>query len=264
MVGIYKITNPKGKVYIGQSTNILKRKSYYKGYRCKDQISIYRSLKKYGFENHQFKIIEECNINELQSREIYWKKYYLDKVNNKWDQVLFCKLDDGPGGYLNEEIKYKISKANKGKKRNKSFGEEVRKRRLGSKHSKKTKKKMSKPKTTPSILKGKTQSKDHIEKRISKIRGIKKDPKSYLGINSKKISQYDLKNNFIKTWNSIQEAEKVYNTGIKSVLAGKTKTSSGFIWRYEDDLLSSNYKIINNHPKKAVVQYDLEGNIVNR
>ena len=48
MVGIYRIINPKGKIYIGQSTNILKRKSSYKGYRCKDQISIYRSLKKYG------------------------------------------------------------------------------------------------------------------------------------------------------------------------------------------------------------------------
>jgi group I intron endonuclease len=100
MVGIYKITNPKGRIYIGQSVDIIKRKSSYKNLRCKDQISIFRSLKKYGWSNHKFEIIEECFDGELQSNEIYWKQYYLNKVKNDWSKVLFCKLDDGPGGHL--------------------------------------------------------------------------------------------------------------------------------------------------------------------
>lgn len=262
MVGIYRIINPKGKIYIGQSTNILKRKSSYKGYRCKDQISIYRSLKKYGFEKHKFDIIEECNVNELQSREIYWKKHYLDKVNNKWDQVLFCKLDDGPGGYLSEEIKDKISKANKGKKRSKSFGEGVKKRRLGTKHSEETIIKMSKPRSIPSSLKGTKQSKTHIEKRISKIRGIPKDPTNYFGKGGRKIIQYDLENQFVKAWGSIKEAEDIYGKGIKSVLAKKGYTASGFIWRYEGEPLPSNYKIPKHPNRKSLIQYDLEGNFI--
>ena len=50
MQGIYKITNPKGKIYIGQSVNIEKRFSSYKSIRnCHYQIKLFNSLKKYGF-----------------------------------------------------------------------------------------------------------------------------------------------------------------------------------------------------------------------
>ena len=48
--GIYKITNPNGKIYIGQSTNLLMRINAYKNPR-KDQPKIYASLKKYGYQN---------------------------------------------------------------------------------------------------------------------------------------------------------------------------------------------------------------------
>ena len=43
-VGIYKIINPVGKVYIGQSLDIDKRIDYYKKMRCKDQPLLYNSL----------------------------------------------------------------------------------------------------------------------------------------------------------------------------------------------------------------------------
>lgn len=33
MVGIYKITNPKGRIYIGQSVNIEQRKQNYKNFK---------------------------------------------------------------------------------------------------------------------------------------------------------------------------------------------------------------------------------------
>lgn len=35
MIGIYKITSPTGKIYIGQSKNIPDRIKRYKGLRCK-------------------------------------------------------------------------------------------------------------------------------------------------------------------------------------------------------------------------------------
>lgn len=57
MIGIYKITSPSGKIYIGQSWNISKRKSYYKNNPNKSQCYIYNSLCKYGFENHTFEVI---------------------------------------------------------------------------------------------------------------------------------------------------------------------------------------------------------------
>ena len=72
MIGIYKIQSPVGKIYIGQSTDIKKRWEYYKRLACKKQPKLYNSLNKYGSDNHIFEVIEECNIDQLDEREIYW------------------------------------------------------------------------------------------------------------------------------------------------------------------------------------------------
>ena len=56
--GIYKITSPSGRIYIGQAKNLRKRLNSYKGLHCKGQTKLYNSLKKYGWENHQFDIID--------------------------------------------------------------------------------------------------------------------------------------------------------------------------------------------------------------
>ena len=70
MIGIYKITNPNGKVYIGQSVDIEKRLSNYKrlSQSILEQPAIYNSLLKHGVENHIFEIIEECIIELLNER----------------------------------------------------------------------------------------------------------------------------------------------------------------------------------------------------
>lgn len=51
----------------------------------------------------------------------------------------------------------------------------------------------------------------------------------------KKVKQFDLKNNLIKTYNSIKEASTINsidNSSITKVCKGKKKTSGGFIWQY--------------------------------
>ena len=61
IIGIYKITSPSGKIYIGQSININKRQENYRfPSSLKFQIKLRRSFQKYGPENHKFEIIEEC------------------------------------------------------------------------------------------------------------------------------------------------------------------------------------------------------------
>lgn len=74
--GIYKITSPTGRVYIGESKNIYSRFIYYYKLRCKTQTKLYRSLKKHGWENHTFEIIEECDFDDLLCRERYWQDFY--------------------------------------------------------------------------------------------------------------------------------------------------------------------------------------------
>ena len=115
MVGIYKITNPKGKIYVGQSINIEKRfNRYIKQYKhIFSQPKVCNSLNKYTPDNHTFEVIEECSIEQLNKRETYWKQYYLDQVNGDWDMVLFCNLHDNGGGPLSEETKQKISENKK-------------------------------------------------------------------------------------------------------------------------------------------------------
>jgi group I intron endonuclease len=76
MVGIYKITSPTKKVYIGQSIDIEKRFKNYEGLNCKRQPAIYNSLLKYGWEQHIFEVIEECLEEQLNEREIYWGNYF--------------------------------------------------------------------------------------------------------------------------------------------------------------------------------------------
>jgi group I intron endonuclease len=62
IAGIYKITSPSCKVYIGQSINIKKRWNHHKGNYNKEQPKLHRSFNKYGTENHIFEIIEECSL----------------------------------------------------------------------------------------------------------------------------------------------------------------------------------------------------------
>ena len=76
MIGIYKITSPTGKIYIGQSINIEKRFNQYKHLKCKGQTILYRSFLKYGVENHTFEIVCECEISELNSKERYYQELY--------------------------------------------------------------------------------------------------------------------------------------------------------------------------------------------
>jgi group I intron endonuclease len=118
IIGIYKITNPKGAIYIGQSVNCLKRKNAYKSLKCENQQKIYNSLIKYGWVNHVFEIIEECCPELLNEKE---KEYILlyNSTNPK-NGLNIChggigsfgrvNKNKGKTNVLSQETKDKISK----------------------------------------------------------------------------------------------------------------------------------------------------------
>lgn len=125
MVGIYKITSPSGKIYIGQSVNIKERFRKYEKLNCKRQVKLYNSIIKHGIENHVFEIIEECIEEQLNEREIYWGGYY-----NVLEKGLNLKLGNGRGSW-DISIKDKISKSLLGKKKTKEHCLNLSKAKLG-------------------------------------------------------------------------------------------------------------------------------------
>ncbi len=74
----------------------------------------YNAIKKYGWENFIYGIIEECDSNTLLQREMYYiKKYGTFKCG--YNSTLG---GDGKSGWKHtEETKGKIAKSNTGKKR---------------------------------------------------------------------------------------------------------------------------------------------------
>lgn len=198
MVGIYKITNPKGKVYIGKSININKRLDYYKySSHRKNQHKLNNSISKYGFENHILEIIEQCDESKLDEREIHWIDYY-----NSVESGLNLTYG-GEGGRLSQEVKDKKSISMTGKK-----------------HSLSTRKKMSDSK------KGHSMYTDDWRKAISES--------NKGGTSSKPVLQYDKQGNFIKEWSSKIEASiklNINKVSITNNTSGLTKSAGGYIWK---------------------------------
>jgi group I intron endonuclease len=112
MSGIYKITNPNGKIYIGQSVNPIQRLKHYKRLDCREQPKIYNSLIKYGIENHVFEVIHFCRVEELNHFERYYQELY-----NVIKNGLNCRLTitTDKSGYFSDETKLKMSIAQKGR-----------------------------------------------------------------------------------------------------------------------------------------------------
>ena len=82
MIGIYLITNKiNGKKYVGQSIDIQRR--FYE-HRCishETNVHLKYALKKYGKDNFEQTILEECTVDELDEKEIY----YIQKLQPEYN-----------------------------------------------------------------------------------------------------------------------------------------------------------------------------------
>jgi group I intron endonuclease len=129
--GIYKITSPSGKIYVGQSVNIKKRFWNYHSdsFTNSSQRILCNSFLKYGVNNHIFEIIEECFIEELNSKERYWQEYY-EVVGPKGLNCLYVSTSEVKC-IMSEETRLKKSLSMKGKKPSESTKKKMSLARLG-------------------------------------------------------------------------------------------------------------------------------------
>lgn len=235
IIGIYKIISPSNKIYIGQSINCNSRiNNYKKLYNCKGQVLLYRSFLKYGVENHIFEIIEECSLEQLNEREIYW----IEKLNLINDGLNIRM--GGRGGGKNTE-KQKIYLREKHSHRSKPIiqydlnGNFIKEwvsindvnRNLGIDMS-----------ALIQCLKNKKQTSTNGYMWVYKEKYISKNIDPISNNKLKPIEQIDIKTGVVvNSFYSIKEAIlylqlNSIGSGISSVLKGRQKQAYGYMWRY--------------------------------
>lgn len=241
IIGIYKITSPSGKIYIGQSTNIKYRFKRYRQLQCKMQTRLYNSLVKYTPSAHTFEIIEECCVKDLNVRERYFQEQF-DVLGSNGLNCVYTDTNLAPK-QLSTETKLKMSesaklrgiselclinsrKAIKGVKKSESFCKQVSDRMKGKPMSDETKRKLS------------------ISKLGSKGMSGDSNPSKRYEVRKKlmiEIDQLTLDGEYVRSFESLLDAYLMTNIrGISNVINGKRSHAGGYVWRRKN--INNGYK----------------------
>ena len=233
MIGIYKITSPSGKIYIGQTTNFTKRKNYYKNGAKPYQVRIHNSLQKYGYDAHTIEFIEQCLVENLNERERYWQDFY-DVIG---ENGLNCRLTEtkDKSGFISDESKSKMSEARQNRILTDKEKYRLKSLFLGRKHTEETRLKMSES------AKGRKFTAEHIAKLPQNQKGkyrpkaseATKIKQSLNSGKSKIVYQYTINGMFIDEYRNVSEAQRCLGIkNISSAALGKIPSSGGFKWSY--------------------------------
>lgn len=221
---IYKITNPKGAVYIGQTINLTARKYSYKTARCKLQYKIYNSIKKYGWDTHKFEIIYQTkNLSILTDQETFYiKKYNSYYQENREFGMNLTKYGNSTKGIISKKRKAVYVYNLDGSFHIKSECISYATKEFNFKTTQSLVKIIDKEFYTHKGFRFRSNYKETIEPHLPKL--------------NFKISQWDLDNNYITTFKSVSEASritKISRTSIgRSVKSGKK--FNGYYWKLVD------------------------------
>lgn len=268
---VYVHISPSGKIYVGQTGVGIEKRWGKNGKRYLHKKgdkythpAFANAILKYGWDCFNHEIVassltkeEADNFEKLLIKE-------LDTMNPKYG---YNCMSGGSNGSHSEESRKKISESRKGRK----LSEETKRKMAESanrgedhylygKHlPEETKKKISE------TLKGNVISEDVRKKIGESLRGKRTGADSPY---AKKVVQYDLQGNFIKTWDSIVDAENALRIrGVSSCCNDcnhVVKTVGGYIWRYFGDELTEEYINWCNRRKTSryIAQYSLSGELI--
>lgn len=106
MCYVYIITNSiNNKQYIGKTTKTIEER--FASHRHDSKFSktvLYKAFKKYGIDNFIISVIEECDSDKLNEREIYWIQKYNSIVPNGYNLTI-----GGTGGDTSMSENFKES-----------------------------------------------------------------------------------------------------------------------------------------------------------
>lgn len=256
LCGIYCIENLiDGKKYIGQSKNIKRRFICHLSNLRKNKhgnIHLQRAWNKYEENSFKFDVIELCELNLLNEREIFYINYH-----RKFGRIYNLKEGGNQGAGHSKETKLKISRSRQ--KLSQQVIDNMREAQMsipilqidmsgnivrewyGAREAAKE------LNMAQSCI---WRCVNHIAGNYTYKSFIWLDKNEYENFNldyyikgsqvtnpAKKINQYDFDMNLIKTWNSAWGTLK-YGFDSSAVIKcckGKIKYHKGFIWRYEFD-----------------------------
>lgn len=254
MVGIYKIENlVNHKCYIGQSVNCSQRWSQHRSmlrHNNHENQHLQNAWNKYGEDNFQHEILEECLQEQLNDREKYWIDYYQSyKRSNGYN----ISMEEN-GSIYNPILQFDLS------------GNFIKEWSRPIEAANKTN-------ICVNTIYG-CLNKKH--KNAGKYIWVRKD--DYTDKNSlswylkdqvnQNVLQYDINGKFIKQWNTLADAVRAYGNTVSQCCVHEVRTAYGFIWKYTNDPLEINDEYIfkvthaNRHGSKPFVQIDINGNIV--
>jgi len=129
--GIFNLTN--NKVYVGCTGSSVGFKSRWQLHKSSlnlnkhFNIHLQRSWNKYGEDNFEFRIIEECNDSVLINREDAWMEYY-DSIKNGYNMTNATRTT------ISDETRRKMSEASKGRKMSEANRQKLIERNKGNKY----------------------------------------------------------------------------------------------------------------------------------
>lgn len=262
---LYKIKNKiTGKCYIGvtvQPDCQSRWRKHINSLKYKEGCPLLKkSMKKHGVENFTFDILIICFDEDVVKYEKEYIKKYNSQQPNGYNILSGGQIGDGRVGYKHspETIEKIKEKGRQFREKNPHHFETYREKHKKSsehvdfsscvKNSEKFKKAMAERKEQ--YANGTKKMSDEYKKKISE--GLKKyfeksAPESKCISEkhreiirkalSKPVVQYTTDGVLVKEYPSIAEADRtstVKKSNIQNVLAGKTKTAGGFVWKYKE------------------------------
>jgi group I intron endonuclease len=215
IIGIYLIISPSGRIYIGQSKDIAKR---WAGYHWPNNCHtlIYRSLRKYGPENHIFQIVHELPNDVTDEMLTLYETFYLQ-----------CYKDCG------------VKVGN------------IKEPGLHGKHSLETIERIRE--TSTGRLKTAEQRKRASEIRLG-VPMDEERYKAYIEVRGRKVLQFSIEGNFIAEFKSIREATEITGAGaIKDCCRELQKISGGFIFKYKENNNNSTADLILENKESFII-----------
>lgn len=263
--GVYMLTSPNGKNYVGQAYNLEYRIKRYTYFDCKHQFALHNAFIKYGWESFKITLLyytfDQTNIeyilNQLEEDFIF--------IHNAMAPDGYNLREGGSNGKMSDTSRARMSKTQTARWAGLTLEEKLAKMAEMHKGNEKKVNQYTKRgkyiKTWDSLSEAaESLGMKTVGNITSVCRGDRitsggftwryeaESPRGDIKIeeriyklskhthrNLKPINQYSKQGDFIKTWDSattVQQQLGISKSNIGANLSGRSKTAGGFIWEY--------------------------------